>query len=201
MATATPKSIRVKGPIISTAKGKALFVSSPHASQFDPNKQEATILLTEEDANVIKGQLQEFMDSQEVKDSKIKDTGFVEASFKADTDADGNPTGLLRLKAKTAMQYPAKLYSANGTVFTPDVGFKIPNRADIRMSFRVEVMTTSMFTGMVFRLQAIKIIDMPTFDDGMGGDEDAGAGSFVAPTAGAAGGFEAPVDTEGSGWE
>ena len=176
-----PTSTRVKGPIILTPKGKALFVSVPEASSYDPLKQEASILLTEADTLVLKAQLQEFVGSQEVKDSGIKDTGFVDALFKEDTDADGNLTGLFKVKAKTAMIYPAKLYAADGKTFVATPGFGIPNRSDIKMSVRPEVMATSMFTGVVLRLQAIKIFDMPSFDDGMSGDEDS-SGSFVAPT-------------------
>lgn len=194
-------TIRVKGSIVSTAIGKSLFVSVPSASQYDPLKQEATILLTDEDTASLKATLQNFMDSPEVKESGLKDTGFVAALFKDDTDADGNPTGLSRVKAKTAMQYPCKLYTSSGTVYTPAPGFTLPNRADIRMSFRPEVMKTSMFTGIVLRLQAIKIINMPSFDDGMAAFDDGDAGSFTGD-AGAA--STTPADGEtgaGTDWE
>ena len=177
--------IRVKGNVIVTEIGKALFVSSPAASQYDETKQEATILLDEAGVAKLKAQLQDLMDSAEVKESKIKDTGFVDAIFKEDTDADGNPTGLFRVKAKTAMQYPAKIYDASGNAFVPTPGFKVMNRSDIRLSVKPEVMQTSMFTGIVLRLQAIKIIDVPSFDDGMSGTND--AGGFTAPVAGGAG--------------
>jgi len=177
---ATNSMIRVKGDIIVTGLGKALFVSCPAASQYDENKQEATILLDETEANILKGRLQDFMDSADVKESKLKDTGFVDALFKDDVDAEGNLTGLFKVKAKTAMQYPAKLYDASGNPFTPTPGFKIPNRADIRLSVKPEVMKTSMFTGIVLRLQAIKIVDVPSFDDGMAGTSD--TGGFTAPT-------------------
>lgn len=175
----TPQT--VKGRILVTPKGKALFVSVPNASSYDETKQEASLLLTKEDADILKAQLTDFIESAEVKEAGLNDIKFIDSLFKDDTDADGNLTGLLRIKAKTAMKYPAKLYAANGDTFTPDVGFSIPNRASIKMSVRPEVMTTSMFTGLVLRLQAIKIFELPEFDDGMSNDED-NSGSFSAPS-------------------
>ena len=197
MAAKKDSNKKVKGPIITTEKGGALFVSVPNASQYDTNKQEATILLGADEADKLKAQLQDFLDSTEVKESGIKDTGFVEKAFKDDTDADGNSTGLVRFKAKTSMIYPCKTYSADGTAFQPDPGFKVPNRATIRMSFRPEVMESSVFTGLVFRLQAIKILDMPSFDDGLSGAEE---GSFSVPS-----GMSAPedgsFDSSSNGWD
>ena len=182
----------VKGSIIVTDRGQSLFVSVPNASPFDDQKQEATILLNEDAANKVKAQLQDFMDSDEVKASGIKDTGFVENLFKEDTDQDGNPTGLQRLKAKTAMKYGCKLYDAAGAAFDPDNGFSLPNRADIKMSFTPEVMSTSMFTGITLRLKAIKILNMPSYDDGMAGvEEDGSFSASAAPTAAESDGFEA----------
>lgn len=178
MATKAQAQVRIKGNIVGTSKGQALFVSVPAASSYDPTKQEATILLDADGTAKLKAQLQDFMDSAEVKESGLKDKGFVEALFKEDTDQDGNPTGLSRVKSKTSMQYPCKLYDASGNAFTPDLGFKVPNRADIRLSFRPEVMKTSMFEGIVLRLQALKVINMPSFDDGMGGTEDEGSFSI-----------------------
>jgi len=187
----------VKGPVILTPKGRSLFVSVPAASSYDPLKQEASLLLTAEDTAILKTQLQDFIDSPEVKASGIADRDFVNALFKADTDSDGNLTGLSRVKAKTAMQYPAKLYAANGDVFQPAPGFTIPNNADIKMSVRPELMETSMFTGIVLRLQAIKIFNLPSFDDGMSSDSDT-SGSFSVPSAGSS--YHVDTD-ETAGWE
>lgn len=203
MAKAKNQKPSVKGNIIVTPKGKSLFVSVPNASPYDALKQEASLTLTAADAQVLRDQLQTFLDGAEAKASGITDKGFVEALFKEDTDADGNATGSLRIKAKTAMQYPAKLYDASGAVFNPPVGFSLPNRADIKMSIRPELMETSMFTGIVLRLQAIKILSLPTFggDDGMGGDESSD-GSFAASVGVSS--WDAPVadtTTGSTGWE
>ena len=194
----------VKGPVIITPVGKALFVSAPNASAYDENKQEATILLDADGVTYMKGKLQEFMDSPEAKASGIKDTGFVENMFKEDTDQDGNATGLMKLKAKTAMRYPAKFRDAKGNIFTPDASFSLPNRSTIRLSAKVELLKTSMFQGLVLRLQAIKVLEMPQMDDGFGDDgmddEYADSGfSFDTPSA-----QSAPADTssdDNDGWE
>jgi len=186
MATVKPKStakvLKAKGPTIVTPIGKALFVSAPNPSAFDDGKQEATILLSAADAEVVKAKLQAFIDSPDAKALGIPDTGFVDAAFKDDTDADGNLTGMLRLKAKTKAEFTVKFYDAKGAPFTPAPGFQVQNRSDIRLSILPEFMKTSMFTGLTFRLQAIKVISAPSFgDDGMSGMED--DGDFVAPTA------------------
>jgi len=164
----------VKGPVMITEKGKSLFVSCPNASQYDPDRQEATILLDQAGKDILAGKMQDWIDGPEFKESGLKDTGFVEALFKADEDQDGSPTGFYKVKAKTAMIYAAKLYTASGAVFVPPAGFTLPNRSTIRMSVKPEAMSTKVFTGIVLRLQALKIIDVPQFDDGMSGVEDEG---------------------------
>jgi len=64
MATkAANNAIRVKGNTIVTPKGQALFVSCPAASSYDADKQEASILLTAEDATALQVTLQDFIDS------------------------------------------------------------------------------------------------------------------------------------------
>jgi len=196
MAKVKTQITSVKGPVVITEKGKALFVSCPAASQYDATKQEATILLDQAGKDKLAGTLQDWIDSPEVKESGLKDKGYVEALFKEDTDADGNSTGLFKVKTKTAMIYPAKLYTASGAVFTPPAGFSLPNRSDIRLSMKPEVMKTSMFEGIVLRLQAIKIIDVPQFDDGMGGVAE--EGGFEGDGFGAA---EAPDGAPAEHWE
>ena len=190
----------VKGPVMVTDKGLALFVSCPSASPYDDSKMEASILLDEAGKTKLQGQLQDFLDTPEAKASGIKDTGFAEKAFKADTDQDGSLTGLYRVKAKTAMIYAAKLYTAAGKIYNPAPGFQLPNRSTIRMSIKPELMSSSMFEGIVLRLQAIKILSVPTYDDGMNGVEDEGdftGGEMSAPEGSF--GVEAPVDA-GTGW-
>ena len=198
----TGKNGSAKSSVMVTDKGLALFVSCPAASPYDDSKQEASILLDEAGKAKLQAQLQDFLDTPEAKATGIKDTGYAEKAFKADTDQDGNPTGLYRVKAKTAMIYAAKLYTAAGKVYTPTPGFQLPNRSTIRMSVKAELMSTSMFTGIVLRLQAIKIIDVPTYDDGMSGVEDEGGfdgGEMSAPE-GAFGQDDTPASVEGNGW-
>jgi len=186
---ATPKQTpSIKGSIILTPKGKSLFVSVPNASSYDPLKQEATIVLDGDATAILKAQLNDFVASEDVKVSGVKTKGFVDNLFKEDTDADKNPTGNFRVKAKTAMQYPANLYAANGDEFKAPVGFSIPNRSTIKLSVRPEVISSPMFIGIVLRLQAVKVFDLPEFDDGMKKDEDT-SGSFAVPS------VDAPVSS------
>ena len=196
-AKKAPQRTAVKGGVIATPSGKSLFVSVPAASTYDATKQEASILLTAEASEAVKAKLQDFIDSADVVAAGLSDAKFVSALFKDDTDQDGNATGLLRVKTKTGMQYPAKIYDHKGDVVVPPVGFSIPNRADIKLSFRPEVMSTSMFTGIVLRLQAIKILNMPQYDDGLAGSEDEGSYSFDA---GAPQAPEAPAGGN-DGWD
>ena len=197
MAPKAKTTTKVTGQTFATPVGKALFVSAPAASSYDATKQEASILLDSAAVAELTTKLQAFMDSPEVQASGIKDTGFVAALFKEDTDQDGNPTGLMRLKAKTGMQFPAKLLDAAGKEFKPSPGFSIPNRSSIRISCYPEVMETSMFKGIVLRLKAIKIISTPSFSDGF---EDTGVeGDFSYDSGTSYGAADSAADAA-DGW-
>ncbi|MCI4438003.1 MAG: hypothetical protein JHC33_14440 [Ignisphaera sp.] len=139
-----------------TPIGSALFVSCPNASAFDETKQEASIVLTPEDYESFKAQLDALIDNctEELVVAKDK----MAMPIKPETDKEGNPTGNYILRAKTSMIYKAKLYNADRSEFKPDAGFQVANRSKIRLSISVEVMATSMYKGLVFRLNAIQII-------------------------------------------
>ena len=144
-----------------TPKGAALFVSCPAASQFDDSKQEASILLTADDYAVLKGQLDALVASYE--GELVVDPATMEMPVKDATDKEGAPTGDFIIKAKTGMQYPAKLYDAAGKPFAPTPGFSVANRSTIKLSVSAELINTKVYKGLVLRLNAVQIISSNPF--------------------------------------
>lgn len=174
MATKTKNpSIRIVTPA-----GSALFVSCPNASKFDSDKQEASIILTQEEGDAIVAQMDAML--EEHGKAMGLNAKNVKYPMKPHTDRDGNETGNVVLKSKTGMKFPAKLLDAKGTEFTPDTSFTIPNGSTVRFSLSVVLMKTAMFSGFTARLNGIKIIDMPQRDLGFG--EDDGGFSYSEST-------------------
>jgi len=136
--------------------GSALFVSAPRASQFSPDKQEAGLVLSAEDYAMFMAEIMATLKEHESElPAPITKLAF---PFKEQTDAEGNPTGEMILKTKTAMRFPAKFYDVDGKEFKPSADFQVANRAKIRLAVGLEVMKTSMYCGVVARLNGIKII-------------------------------------------
>ncbi len=161
MATTTkPKIESIKIGKFVTPAGTAIFVSTPNASQHDDSKQEGSIILTAADLATFKNQI-------------IAEMKLVEGDFPGgltidtlswpitkDTDKDGNETGNFKVKAKTAMIYPAKVFDSEGKAIEMTVGYSIPNRSKIRLAVGVEVCSSKMYNGVVLRLNAIKVIQL-----------------------------------------
>lgn len=141
---------------IVTPAGSALFVSCPNASQFDEEKQEASIVLSPDDYKVFKASLDKLIASYE--GDLVVDVSTMELPVKDATDKEGNPDGNFIVKAKTAMKYPAKLYNAKGTPLAPTPGFSVPNRSKIKLSVSAELVSTKVYKGLVLRLNGIQII-------------------------------------------
>lgn len=160
-----------------TKAGSALFVSAPNASQYDETKQEASILLKSEDWAELKVQI-------EAKITEMNGYGLVpEAKMKWPvkdaTDRDGNETGDVILKAKTGMQYPAKILDAHGKVIKTDASFSIANRSTIRLAVGAEVIKSGMYSGIICRLNAIKILSASPWEShNPFGDDDEGDYSY-----------------------
>jgi len=181
MATPTTKTASNKLGQIVTPAGSALFVSAPAASSFDPNKQEASIILTAEDHAVLMAQIEKIMADYEGTLVVAKDK--LKFPVKEATDKEGNETGEMIWKAKTSVQYPAKFFDAKGQNFKPALGFTVANRSKIRLSVSVEIVSTSLYKGLVLRLNAIKIISSTPWaggTDAFAGIEDEGDYSYEA---------------------
>jgi hypothetical protein len=156
MAQATTKASSNKlGSLISPV-GSALFVSAPAASSFDPNKQEASIILSAEDHATMMAQIDGLIAAYEGALVVAKDK--LKYPFKNVEDKEGNETGEFLWKAKTSVQYPSKFFDANGQGFKPAPGFTVANRSKIRLAVSAEIVSTSLYRGLVLRLNAIKII-------------------------------------------
>lgn len=152
--TAAIKSNKL-GQIVTPA-GSALFVSCPNASQYDEEKQEASIILTQDDYKVFKASLDKLIASYD--GELVVDTSSMDMPVKDATDKEGNPDGNVIVKAKTAMKYPAKLYNAKGTPIVPTPGFSVSNRSKIKLSVSAELVSTKVYKGLVLRLNGIQII-------------------------------------------
>ena len=179
MAQATTKASSNKLGQFVTPAGSALFVSAPAASSFDANKQEASIILSAEDHAAVMAQLDTMMASYEGVLVVAKDK--LKFPFKEATDKEGNETGEFIWKAKTSVQYPAKFFDAKGQNFKPAPGFTVANRSKIRLSVSAEIVSTSLYKGLVLRLNGIKIISSTPWaggNDAFAGIEDEGDYSY-----------------------
>lgn len=141
---------------IVTPKGSALFVSAPNPSQYDEDKIEASIVLSKEDFEAFKASVISMANKYE--GELVADLDKMAWPAKEATDKDGNPTGEMIVKAKTAIKYPPKMYNAKGTPIVITPGFSVPNRSTIKLSASVEIVSTKVYTGVVLRLNGIQII-------------------------------------------
>lgn len=139
-----------------TPVGSALFVSSPKPSQFDANKEEASIILSADDYAKFITNIDTLIANYEGDLVVAKDK--LKYPVKEATDKEGNLTGEMIVKAKTSINFPAKFYGADGALFTPTASFSVPNRSKIRLAVSVEIVSTSLYKGIVLRLNGIKII-------------------------------------------
>lgn len=161
MAKPATKFVSNKLGQIVTPAGSALFVSCPNASQYDETKQEASILLTADDYAVFQASLNKLIAAYE--GELVVTVADMEMPAKDATDKEGNPTGDVILKAKTGMQYPAKLYDAKGVAFNPTPGFNVANRSKIKLSVSAELINTKVYKGLVLRLNAVQVISSNPF--------------------------------------
>lgn len=141
---------------IVTPAGSALFVSCPNPSTYDEEKQEASIILTQDDYKAFKASLDKLISSYD--GELVVDPAIMDMPVKDATDKEGNPDGNVIVKAKTAMKYPAKLYNAKGTPIVPTPGFSVPNRSKIKLSVSAELVSTKVYKGLVLRLNGVQII-------------------------------------------
>lgn len=182
MAPATKAKIQsIKLGQFVTDIGSALFVSSPNPSQYDASKEEASILLSAEQWEVFKAQLDKAMEENNAYSVVPKDK--MRYPIKEATDSDGNSTGDIIVKAKTGIQYPAKILDSKGKPVVTGPGFSIPNRSKIRLAVGAEVIATSLYRGCLLRLNAIKILSANPFGGSnpfSGYDED--EGDYESPT-------------------
>jgi len=153
----TTKTAAVKLGQEVTPVGSALFVSAPRPSQFDATKIEAGLILSAEDYAILLARINVLLKEHEAElpapISQLK------LPFKEATDAEGNPTGEMILKSKTGVRFAPKFFDANGKAFNPGPDFQVANRSKIRLAVSFEAMKTSMFTGVVARLNGIKMIN------------------------------------------
>jgi len=184
----TAKFVSNKLGQIVTPVGSALFVSCPNASAFDEAKQEASLILSADDYAIFKGELDKLIAAYE--GELVVNTAGMDMPVKPAVDKEGAPTGDFIIKAKTSMQYPAKLYSANGKPFAPAPGFQLANRSKIRLSVSAELVNTKVYKGLVLRLNGLLIISSTPWaganpfsglDDG--GDFEYADGVTSAPVA------------------
>jgi hypothetical protein len=170
MAKAKSSIKKARGTTIVTPVGKALFVSAPRASQFDDNKQEATIVLSADAKAEVEAILKAFIKENAAEIGKKP--ADITIPFKEDTDSDGDFTGNYRLKAKTGMKYPAQFVGSDNSKFSPDMDYQLPNGADIRLSITPELLATSMFQGLTLRLNGIKVLGVKQYDLGFSDDDE-----------------------------
>ena len=184
---------RVKCGYLVTPVGKALWVSAPNPSPYDDSKTEATVVLDAASAELFKKDLKaKCADAAKTLGIDIDEA--IANYLKPNTDAEGNPTGEFRVKAKTGLQYMPSFADANGKSFKPESGFMIPHGSDIRLSIGFEVQVVKpTFKGIVARLRGIQIINLQ--DNGAG--FDAVDGGFSAEST--AGSFAAGASNDG-GW-
>jgi len=159
---------------LTTPVGSALFVSVPHESKFNPDQQEAGIVLSAEAYAEFEAEVNALIDTLE--EPLVCKRELAVLNGKPQTDAEGNLTGDILLKAKTGMQYPCKLYSVDNKPFTPDAGFSVPNRSKIRLNVSVETYKSNLTAGITLKLNAIKIISSTPWAGGdvFGGTDDEG---------------------------
>lgn len=157
-----------------TPVGSALFVSVPHASKFQEDKQEAGIVLSAENFAIFEAEVEALLDALE--EPLVLPRAKAKLNAKPQTDPDGNLTGDMFIKATTGMQYKAKLYNADNKAFLPDDNFSIPNRSKIRLSVSVETYKTNLTAGITLKLNAIKIISSTPWagGDAFSGTNDEG---------------------------
>jgi hypothetical protein len=170
VAKKTVESIKL-GQFV-TAKGSALFVSAPNASQYDDSKQEASIMLKAEDWEALKAKIDAKI--VEMNGYALVPAAKMKYPIKEATDQDGNETGDIILKAKTGIQYPAKILDAQGKVIKTDATFHINNRSIIRLAVGVEVIKSGMYNGVICRLNAIKILSAQSYDSNAAFGDDEG---------------------------
>jgi hypothetical protein len=161
MATPTAKFESVKLGQFVTPVGSALFVSSPHPSQYDALKEEASILLSSDDWAILKAQIDAKL--VELNGYKLVAEKNMKYPIKEAVDKEGNETGDIILKSKTSIKYPAKFVDGNGKSFVPGDTFSVANRSKIRLAVGFEVVNTALYKGLVARLNAIKIISTSDF--------------------------------------
>lgn len=193
MAPATKAKIQsIKLGSFVTDIGSALFVSSPNPSQYDANKEEASILLSAEQWEAFKTQLDKAMAENNAYSVVPEDK--MRYPIKEATDSDGNLTGDIIVKAKTGIQYPAKILDSKGKPVVTGPGFSIPNRSKIRLAVGAEVIATSLYKGCLLRLNAIKILSASPWagNDPFAGYDD--EGDYEAPVANAMDTDESDVD-------
>ena len=162
-----------------TQKGSSLFGSGNTPSPFDPDKVEGTIILDQAGKDHFQAWLDINMTDAVLKDLGIKRSE-ISSIFKDDTDKDQNPTGNFRVKGKSNIKYMPAFVGGDGKQFTPEAGFKIPNRATVQLSLGVEVMKMSTFTGIVLRLQGTKILEVPDYGTGFEDEDSTGGFAYDA---------------------
>ena len=193
MASLVIPKAKMKAPIITPA-GSALFCSGIQPSTYDDSKVEASIIITADEKDAIVEKIMAFV--KEHKDSLGIDMKKFQMPITESTDKDKNPDGRFVLKAKSKLEYLPKFYDHSNVEFTPDINYKIPNGSTIRLKVTVELLKTSKFQGVTFRLQAYQILKLATMDSGFDAVEvDGGFDGTTASTA-----PEAPKNTEDA-WE
>lgn len=178
---------------IVTPKGSALFVSVPNVSTYDPEKQEASIVLSPEDYATFKADVDALI--AKYQDELVVDTSSMDMPVRAATDKDGNPTGDMIVKAKTSIKYPAKLYNAKAVVFSPPAGFSVANRSTIKLAVSAELVSTRVYKGLVLRLNSVMIISSNASNLSISASPWVGTNPFTPDSEGD---FEVVTDTFGS---
>ncbi len=200
MAAAKKTQKRIKCGYLVTPVGKALWCSAPNPSPFDDTKTEATIIISAEQADIFRQELKDLCgDAAAQLEVDIDEA--ISNYMKPNTDADGNPTGEFRIKAKTGLQYPPTFADSKGKAFKPAADFTIPNRSEIRLSIGFEVQVVKpTFKGIVARLRGIQVVSLQ--ERGTGFDEVDGDFSAEEATGGASTANDWTTGTtEASGWE
>lgn len=128
-----------------TAAGSSLFGSGNTPSPYDDAKVEGTVVIDQAGKDAFQAWLDAKLTPEVLKEVGLKLTQ-INSIFKEDTDKEGNPTGLWRVKGKSNMKFMPKFVDGNGNEFKPAAGFKIPNRATVQLSLGVEIMKMSTFS-------------------------------------------------------
>ena len=182
MAAAKPTTKVAKNKLgtIVTPVGSAVFVSAPRPSTFDENKIEASVVLTPEDFVVLKAEIDKRI--SELEEAPVVAIDKCKWPFADEMDKEGNPTGNIRVKAKTNVKYPPKFYAADGKQFVPGMDFQVANRSKIRLALGFEIVSTGMYKGVIARLNAIKIVSGSPWagQDPFAGVDDEGDFTYTA---------------------